>query len=335
MKKPLLSIIVIINILFLSCARTTTPEVIIPEVPLDGHPALLIMAKYQQLNDQVNVVIPYIITLYAIDLLKNDPTPNLTLVKAYIDWYLAHLNYPDKYGITGSIYDYRIFADESEESLDSMDSVDSYSATFIMLINQYYEITSNTQFINQNRQFFEDMIFHIPYLMQDDDLTIALPGHEGKYLMDNCESLGGVDAFVQLSQAMGWDSTDYYITIRERLLIALETHLYNPGLNNYDWVIDGTKHSTSSWDNFYPDSYAQLFPILYNITQNISRKQFLWNQFHQVYGSILEDIPIEQRVVYLWTKEVYENEIQTQNNDQSRHQTRSDQTGTINIQTER
>jgi hypothetical protein len=281
------------------------------------------MEKYQTLNDNRNTVIPYIVTIYAIDLLKNAPNENLALVKAYIDWYLEHLNYPDKYGMTGTIYDYRVYADESEESLEDMDSIDSYSAMFVILMKDYYLATNDSQFLNQIRQYLEDMIFHIPYLMQDDDLTIALPDHSGKYLMDNCESLGGVDAFLQLTQTLGWGAVSYYTDVKERLLNALESHLFNPGRNNYDWVRSGNTNSSSTWDEFYPDSYAQLFPILYNITQNITRKQFLWDQFHQAHGSILEDIPIEQRIVYLWTKEVFENAIQTQNNDQSRHPTGS------------
>lgn len=275
-----------------------------PEELPTGHPALEILGKYMPHNPQLNLVIPYHVNLMALDLLRTPSTNNLSLVKKYMDWYLSHLNYPDLYGTTGSIYDYEVLADGREVSLASMDSVDSYAATFIMLVEKYSAVANDSLFPEQNRQKLEDIVYLIPYLQQADGLTIALPNTTGKYLMDNCEALAGIDAFVTLGERLGWESRDYYKKLHATLLHAIESLFYNPSLGNYYWLIDGNNIPISSWNIFYPDSYAQLFPILFGIITDKNRKIAIWNQFHQSHQNILEALPVEQRIIYEWTKEV-------------------------------
>jgi hypothetical protein len=273
----------------------------------EGHPALLILSQYQDTGGNVTLVVPYFVSLMGIDLLKKNPAANMALIKAYIQWYLDHLNYPDKYGLTGSMYDWRVYADGREESLNSMDSVDSYAALFIMLVDKYIEQGGDRSLIQANRQRFEDVIYLVPYLQQDDDLTIALPGTTGRYLMDNCEALAGVTAFVNLSNRMGWNLASYYSGIREKLLTAIQTHLYDNERENYYWLKDRDTKTASQWETFYPDALAQLFPILYGVLQSQTGRDRLWNLFHQYHAAILPDIPTEQRIIYQWTEEVMNN----------------------------
>jgi hypothetical protein len=279
-----------------------------PGEPIKSHPAVEILAKYMNTDQSVNLVIPYIVNLLALDLLRKDPAVNLGLVRSYIDWYLDHLNYPDKYGATGSIYDYRVYRDGREVSTEEMDSVDSYAATFIMLINRYYTLTGDSSLVQSNRRILEDIIYLVPYLMQDDRLTVALPDISEKYLMDNCESLGGVTAFLELAAILNWDTQSFYRTVKEELIYAIENHLYDGQSENYYWVMDGSTKTASSWDTFYPDAYAQLFPILYFTAQEKTRREHLWKFFHDFHGNKLDNIPVEQRIVYEWTKEVMDNE---------------------------
>lgn len=295
----------VLSFLLMSCASTGTEPggTEPPSQPPDGHPALLILEQYQELGSDGTLVIPYFINLFAIDLLKENPTAHLALVRAYIEWYLDHLNYPDKYGITGSIYDYRIYADGREEALNSMDSVDSYSATFIMLINRYYSLSGESVFLNSIRDLLEDIIFHIPYLQQEDDLTTALPDISGRFLMDNCEALGGVRAFLELAGSLNWDSLTYYTGIRDRLESAIDVHLYDAQQNNYFWLKDRNGKTPSQWSTFYPDGFAQLFPILYDITRNTDVRNHLWNMFQQVHAANMEEKSIEQQIIYRWTQE--------------------------------
>jgi hypothetical protein len=308
MKKPFTSTMLFISLLFVSCASRMADQDIGNGNTFTGHPALEILKQYHSEvgNNRVTVVIPYIVNLMALDLLKEQT--HLEVVKAYIDWYLDHLNYPDKYGATGSIYDYRVYADGREESLESADSLDSYAATFIMLINRYYDLSEDRQLMESNRKKIEDIIYLIPYLQDHDGLTVALPGTTGKYLMDNCEALGGVSAFVELAGKLGWSLQSFYRERKTVIRDAILAHFYNGNTGNFYWLIDGPVKTPSSWSLFYPDSYAQLFPILYGVVQNQNRKNALWEPFHQDHQDILTGIPVEQRIVYLWTKEVMDNE---------------------------
>jgi len=287
------------------------------EPVIEGHPALLILEQYKNIAGKESVlVVPYFTTLMAIDLLRLDAAQHRYLVKAYLNWYIAHLNYPDKYGITGSIYDWRVYADESEISTYDMDSVDSYSATFIMLVNRYLKISGDRNWVETHRRYLEDIIYHIPHLQTTDHLTVAHPDTNAEYLMDNCEALGGTAAMIELSGTMYWfDLQNQYIKIHDQLAAAIETHLYDGDNQLYFWAKIDDKKSASQWDVFYPDAYAQLFPILYKLTGS-SRSNRLWTQFHNAYGNTLNDeLSVEQRIVYEWTKEVIENE----NYDQSGH----------------
>lgn len=310
MKKPCFSILAVISMILIpcllstSCAVRTTDPAIDTQYPVDGHPAIEILRQYQSVDSRVNIVNPYIVNLMALDLLNDTSFRNL--VRAYIGWYLDHLNYPDKYGATGSIYDYRVFADGREESLDSMDSVDSYAATFIMLVYRYYKMSGDRDLILDFRQQLEDIIYLVPYLQQSDGLTVALPGTTGKYLMDNCEAYGGVSDFADLATEFGWDIRTFYLERKNILRLAIANHLYNSGTGYYSWLKDGDIVHPSDWTRFYPDAFAQLFPILYDITNSNSRKIQLWQRFHQNHESIVDSLPVEQKIIYRWTAEEME-----------------------------
>ncbi len=310
MRRKYISAIVVISLFIVSCARRNvqTGGGEEPPVATWQHAAIEILSRYEDTDKNIVLLIPYIANLYALDILRLDPSAvNLLLVSDYIQWYLDHLNYPDKFGLTGSMYDYNVNRQYEEESREDMDSVDSYAATFIMLVQRYLELTGDRSLIQANRSKLEDIIYLVPYLQQDDRLTIALPGHKGKYLMDNCESLGGISAFIQLADSMGWtDIADYYRSKEPRLREAIESRFFNTANNNYDWVIDGNVKTPSTWTDFYPDAYAQLFPIFYQTVDDAARVKHIWDTFHLFHGSVLDDIPVEQRVVYEWAKEVYQ-----------------------------
>ncbi len=115
-------------------------------------------------------VVPYFVNLTAIDLLPQDPKG----VKRYIEWYLRHLNYPDMYGLTGTIYDYYI-TETSEVPAYTYDSADSYAATFLFLVFLYTEITDDYQLIIDNLQRLKDIAYVIAYLPDTDGLVKAVP----------------------------------------------------------------------------------------------------------------------------------------------------------------
>lgn len=328
MRKKYISIIVLVNFFLFSCTSGLTEQNIKNEQISPGHPALEILREYQPVNHSGNTVVPYIVNLMALDILKKVPPGyynssgtanqfNIPAVKAYILWYLDHLNYPDKYGATGSIYDYRVFQDGREISLDTYDSIDSYAATFILLINRYYQVTGDRNLVETKRQKLADIIYLIPYVQDHDGLTVAIPGTTGKYLMDNCEALAGISAFIELSRIFNW-GLEYFYRERETILRqGIRDHFFDRERGNFFWLIDGRSKSPSQWATFYPDAFAQLFPILYGIVEERIQVENIWALFHDNHGEILGGLPMEQRIVYQWAREVIESG--NENNDWPGH----------------
>jgi len=266
------------------------------------HPAVRIMERYEKTDPEDPVeLIPYTVNLYALDLLRNDQ--DLFLVREYMSWYLNHLNYPDHLDMTGTMYDYAVFSQWEEQSLTRYDSVDSYSATFLMVVWEYFKKTNDTEFIDRNRKALEDIAYTIPFLQDKDGLTWALPGYLVKYLMDNCEAYGGMTAFAELARARGWAVADYYEAIREDIEQGIVKQLYDPRLARFDWALDEErKHSKSKWETFYPDAYAQIFPVLYKVPANDPEiRKHLWEEFNRHHGQSVATAPIEQQVVYRLT----------------------------------
>ena len=61
-------------------------------------------------------------------------------VRRWMGWYVAHLNAKDRWGLSGTVYDYRYDpATHAEVSLEKADSVDSYAATFMTLARTLYD----------------------------------------------------------------------------------------------------------------------------------------------------------------------------------------------------
>ena len=119
-----------------------------------SHPVLDILNNHY--------IVPYFVNLTAIDLLPQDPER----VKRYIEWYLRHLNYPDMYGLTGTIYDYYI-TETSEVPAYTYYSAYSYAATFLFLVFLYIEITDDYQLVRDNLQKLKDIAYVIAYLQKD------------------------------------------------------------------------------------------------------------------------------------------------------------------------
>jgi len=275
--KKLLFVIFISSIIF-SCSH---------------HPALNIYSWKFELEAN-NFVIPYTINLIALS--EMNENSNLKPIKKYMNWVFENLNYPDKHGVTGSIYDYHISLVGDEISTEDYDSVDSYSATFLMLLNKYFLLSKDSALIQQNKRQILDIVYTMVHLQGEDGLTIALPNTDFKYLMDNCEVYGGLKAFIELSKEFGWDMESYYQEAMDSVKRGVMQELYNTELQNFNWAIEDLGVHTSSWTKFYPDAYAQIFPIAFDLLDDEEFKQHLWNNFYTIYKN-QKIIPAEQQIV--------------------------------------
>ena len=120
------------------------------------------------------------------------------------DRYLSQLNRPDRWGLSGTIYDYEVerhgFAAGSEATEIVMiatrnyDSADSYAATFLTLVSEYYYKTQDSELVTANLDDINLVAQVIVSLQDKDGLVFVKPGSRTKYLMDNAENYRGLIA---------------------------------------------------------------------------------------------------------------------------------------------
>ena len=227
-------------------------------------------------------VVPYEVNLYGIYLLRH--RLNWHHVEQYILWYLDHLNYPDKHGLSGSMYDFYLDDRGRRTSTGNYDSVDSYAATFLILLHEYDIRVGNRKLLLANRKKIED-VAHLLILLKDHDgLTRALPDRDGKYLMDNCEVYAGLKAYVALCRALGWPAQVYADAAKE-VRRGVWTRLYDAPSGMFHWAVDHQTEHDSHWSRFYPDAFAQLFPIIYGLLDPASpQARQIWTTFCRQHG---------------------------------------------------
>lgn len=258
------------------------------------HPAIKVLKYYDPTNVDIYQIQPYITNILAIDMLRNNI--GLKDVREYIRWYISHLNYPDKYKLTGTIYDYDIQPNGKEFSRDTYDSVDGYAGTFLVLLYQYYLKTGDKSVIEPNKQKIFDIAYLLLYLQDSDGLVKAMPNDDSKYLMNNTEAFAGLKAFNKLAELRGWNQDASYIEAQENIKTAILTKLYNEQTATFYWAVDNEKVYESSWNNFYPDALAQLFPLLYGIVdKNSDLARYIWTEFSKRYSETAH-LDIEQKV---------------------------------------
>jgi hypothetical protein len=207
---------------------------------------------------------PYLGNLAAMGLLK-DPT-RYGAVQAWMQWYIAHLNYGDKWGLNGTIYDYNVSTTGVETSTNSADSTDSYAATFLSLAWAYYQTgdASGQVYIASIASQLDVIGGVIASTQQSDGLTWAEPDYLIKYLMDNCEVQKGLRDAVSLFTALNMPTkASYYKTLADANLTGINGMWMN-GVWGWYKGQSGTVYgpNMSTW---YPDATAQLFPVLYGV----------------------------------------------------------------------
>ncbi|PYX58208.1 MAG: hypothetical protein DMG76_09765 [Acidobacteria bacterium] len=83
-------------------------------------------------------IMPYYSNLAAIGLAKTANPVYYPRVKDWMQWYIGHLNYSDKWGLSCTIYDYNV-SGSAETATNDADSTDSYAATFASLAWAYWQ----------------------------------------------------------------------------------------------------------------------------------------------------------------------------------------------------
>lgn len=236
-------------------------------------------------------------------------------VKAYMDWHFSHLNTKenDYNRMDATIYDYNITLENGkvvkEESKGSYDSTDSYAATFLMVLNKYYEKTGDAEYIIENgadiARVAEAMLHTLSV-----GLTYAKPDYKVMYLMDNCEVYEGCVSAANLLSVIATEISNYRITQTKCTYAAdwikstVEKKMWNADGKYYDSAVfkNGKAAFEFSWNEFYPSATAQLFPIVHGlIGADTVRAKELYDTFSESYHWQSFDIPSE----FCWGSNVY------------------------------
>ena len=293
MKKKKLLLLIINSIIAVSLFTGTS-------FAQSNHPAAVIMGYYTQVPENSLTVEPYIVSILALNEVAHNR--HLGDVKQFIQWYFSKLNYPDKNGLTGTIYVY-VLEEGREISANRYDSVDGYAGLFLYLLHQYVVKSGDTEIVVNNWDKIEDIAYLLPKLQDKDGLTFALPDSQVKYLMDNCEVYGGLTAYIELRKIAGKKPSAYYNQVRSAVKRGIITKLYDPDKLMFCWAIENEDLSQSSWKPFYPDAFAQLFPIYYDILSEAPElKTRMWRLFYYKYADLAKAFPVEQRIMFELTR---------------------------------
>ena len=221
---------------------------------------------------------PYFSNLAAIGMTRNPA--NYSQVQSWMQWYINHLNWPDKWGLYGTTYDYD-YNNGAETSLNDADSTDSYAATFLSLAWAYYSTgDANAQSYVKTLAYQLDAIGAVLVQTQNPDgLTWAKPDYQIKYLMDNCEAYRGLRDLASLFGTAFNDATkqQFYNAKADLMLQGIQ------GLwMNGTWAVykDGIDRLIGpSWGTWYPDATSQMFPVMQDvISPSDPRSQQVYNQ---------------------------------------------------------
>jgi len=213
-------------------------------------------------SSQIN---PYYSNIAAIGMTK-DPA-RYGAVKNWMQWYLNHLNWPDKWGLYGSTYDYNVNG-STETSTGNADSTDSYAATFLSVAWAYYRTgDAGAQAYVKTLAYQMEVIAGVLISTQDNDgLTWAKPDYHIKYLMDNCEAYRGLRDVASLFQnAYGDSSKAAYFNARADMMLNGIRAMWLGG-GAYGVYKDALgRLAAPNWGVWYADATSQVFPVLMGV----------------------------------------------------------------------
>jgi hypothetical protein len=229
---------------------------------------------------------PYYANIGATGLTKI--SSQLAHVRAWMQWFVAHINSSDVWGLGGTIYDYT-YNGTTETPTDTADSVDSYNATFLTLARELYDAGDQTSrtYVDSIKPSLEQLANTILALQQPDGLTIALPGWQIAYLMDNSEVYRGLIDIAYLESNAFHDASQaaVYANAAARVATGIQT-LWSPASSTFAYAKGETGGTLDPglWTVWYPDATAQIFPILQGvISPSSAQAESLWGAFNQAY----------------------------------------------------
>ncbi len=265
-------------------AQMQLPSGVLPQRPLSQNTA---------------TVIPYFSAMAAMALLENNTT-YIDHVTAYLEWMFDRLNdaNSDYFSVDGTLSNFTITVLEDgsyQERKSKYDSVDSYAALNISLLLKTYQTTQDLSFFIKHQTSILRIFNALLSTRVDNNLSAVSVGNQTQYLMDNIEVQIGIQDGIELIEQLikHTQQSEAFQKVYDQLIEwehlnakAIENDLWDESSQMYHvgLSVNGQPIVFRSWDRFYPDAVAQLFPMMHRmIDPKDTRAQVLYEQFSQAY----------------------------------------------------
>ncbi len=248
-----------------------------------------------------NLVNPYFACFAALALLENPN--NAADVKRYCDWHFSALNKTeDANGGIYTIYDYNVNG-ETLTSTNDYDSSDSYAALFLMVLEKYLNVTSDSAYIVAHSEDIEGVygaMLSTRGSSTNANLTAAKPNYEVYYLMDNSEVYAGCSAAAVLFNAIGNQSLkNDALSAASQITEGIEG-LYS---SIYKAFFSNAGKYTIDKSEFYPDMAAQVYPVAFGaISAASTQGAAAYDIFKKNFGTAAK---IDAGIDYPWVLIAY------------------------------
>lgn len=222
-------------------------------------------------------VVPYFANLAAKTLVGIEPSR----ARRYMTWYFEHLNRPDRFGLSGTVYDYELGGVGLVPTF-GYDSADGYAATFLSLASSYLKETGDRQFIEANMKSM-DLIAGVLLNLQDKDgLVAVVRGSSTKYLMDNSEAYRGLTDWAEALVSLGLpDKASALRSAAERIVEGIQETLYVPARGQYAYSLSWLGKRLPKAGRWYPDAVSQLYLISNGVLHPDDPKSLaIWEDFN-------------------------------------------------------
>lgn len=176
----------------------------------------------------------------------------------WLQWYAGHQS------SSGYVDDYKRSGDDFVDS-DTSDSTDGTSGIYLLAVwAASTEVPGQLTHLRRLWPSVRLAVSAIESTFASDGLTWALPTWHVKYLMDNSEALGGLDAAYAMARLMH----DSSLASRARGdAIRIQRGiggLWDPATNAYDWARhENGDVATNDWSVLYPDSVEQAWAVAF------------------------------------------------------------------------
>jgi hypothetical protein len=248
-------------------AAPAAPPALGEPPPSAAHPAARLGRHYIDM-DACFFLLAYNFDYMAIDALRTNRY--VDEAKAFLLWSMSRLNDSDRFGLSGTIYDYIVCCDGREISTLQYEAADSTVAQLLLLWAEYLRRTGDRATVAQYAGKIRQAARLLLDLQDGDGLIVAMNWHETKYLMDDAEDYGGLQAFLEIGARMGWRDLDDFRKAAATLRRAIMQHLFDSDRGLFYAELDGTQKAPSHWETYYPDALAQIFPVIFQVVDSRS-----------------------------------------------------------------